>query len=650
MIVLAYRLWLKFQGCIQLALIVASLGYATICPSIARAEPLVISSNEPVADLISHMAIVRTARSAEDPQRTGMHITLTSKDPTATAWRLSTEMLKPATFEFYQHTPQGNTVLLSVHYPHQPHETRASQGRQHPSPPIVLAPGQQIELTALFDRPPDANDFPVSLLPEAMHDEQQTHTSYRHGSYMGASVVFLLFFIVFSQLLSSTPARYYAVYYFFLATLALHSYGYTQSIISHRFNELYFPAFRFFQISIMLAYIGFATAFVRASQHYPVLYRIVRIYIVVSIALLLAEAMVFARGYPILVQIMALGFLAISIATVYLALRDRLVGAGLFALGFIVLLINGVVNYIASFPAFFAYNTAVDTATLSLQLIDAFIFAAAIVSQTQGLKRDRDDALQARVIAAEEKLQVSEKLRESEHERDNAKRLAERHRSKLATTSHDLRQPLSSLKLALRDTRALSPDTHGKLASGLEYLNSVLDGALDESMPASSSPAHTIDSTAGQEQHYEDVPLQIIFDNIQRIFSAEAASKGLTLRVASTTLTARTSAVMLIRVLSNLVGNAIKYTSSGTVLIGARRRGSTIALQVWDTGSGLDAATLQRVMKAYQRGDDTDDNIGVGLGLSIVHNLLDEHGLSLDSKSTVQVGSVFTVSGIDRVA
>ncbi len=646
---LAYRLARALPAVFRNALIVLMLCQSTGWPSIARAETLVISSNDPVVDLISHMKLVRTVHSSENPQRTRLHVALTTQDSTATAWRLSTEMLRPATFEFYQRTPQGHTALLAAHYPHQPHETRASQGRLHLSTPIIVAPGQQIKLTALFDRPPDADDFPISLLPEAIVDRLYSDTAYLHGGYIGASVVFLLFFVVFSGLLSSTPAKYYALYYFFLAALALHSYGYTRYILDNQFEEFYFPAFRFFQISIMLAYIGFATAFIRARQQYRPLFKVVCVYTVASITLLLAEALLFVRGYPILVQIMALGFLAISIATVYYALRDKLAGAGLFALGFIVLLINGVANYIASFPTFFAYNTTVDAATLSLQLIDAFIFAAAIVSQTQGLKRDRDDALHARLIAAEEKLQVSEKLRESERERDSAQRLAERHRNKLATTSHDLRQPLSSLKLALRDSHALSPDAHGKLASGLEYLDSVLGGALDDSMPTSKPSADDDANAQATTAQYENVPLQIVFDNIDRIFSSEAASKGLTLRTADTSLTAHTSAIMLIRVLSNLVANAIKYTHSGTVLVGARRRGTTIALQVWDTGSGLDPAALQRVMQAYERGDNTQDNIGRGLGLSIVHNLLHEHGLSLDATSTEHIGSVFTVNGIDRV-
>ena len=107
---------------------------------------------------------------------------------------------------------------------------------------------------------------------------------------------------------------------------------------------------------------------------------------------------------------------------------------------------------------------------------------------------------------------------------------------------------------------------------------------------------------------------------------------------------------MLIRVLSNVVANAIKYTqANGTILIVARRRQNTIALQVWDSGPGLDENTLHRVMQPYQRGDNVEDTDGLGLGLSIVHKLLQQHGLSLDVNSTVGVGSVFTIKGIERV-
>ena len=635
---------------LKVAFLLLGIYNASTPTSIACAQAIVIPGDKPVVDLISHMKLQQPKQSAQQSQRTIMHISLASAESQTTLWRLSTEMLKPATFEFYLQNQHGRTLSLAVQYPHHPHETRASQGRVHTSKPIALAPGLPIELIALFDSPPDADSFPISLLPEAVYDRQHAITTYLHGGYIGASAVFLLFFIVFSQLFSSLPAKYYAVYYFFLGALALHSYGYTSIFADESFSELYFPAFRFIQFSIMLAYLCFAISFIRARKYYPMLFKIVCAYIVLSISLLLAEALIFDSGYLVLVQIMALGFLAISVATVVVALRDRLAGATLFALGFIVLLINGVANYIASFPSLFKYNNTVDAATLGLQLVDAFIFAAAIVSQTRGLKRDRDDALQARLVATEEKLLISEQLRQSEHERDTATLLAERHRSRLAATSHDLRQPLSSLKLALQDTQSLPADAHGKLASGLEYLNSVLDEALDDSMPASHHSESDRRNAAGHSADYEEVPLQIILDNISRMFSSEAVNKGLELRVGNTTLIASSSAVMLIRVLSNVVANAIKYTqANGTILIVARRRQNTIALQVWDSGPGLDENTLHRVMQRYQRGDNVEDTDGLGLGLSIVHKLLQQHGLSLDVNSTVGVGSVFTIKGIERV-
>jgi signal transduction histidine kinase len=181
---------------------------------------------------------------------------------------------------------------------------------------------------------------------------------------------------------------------------------------------------------------------------------------------------------------------------------------------------------------------------------------------------------------------------------------------------------------------------------GLNYLNTILGDTLDDTRPAT-----TRGGNYGEDEYNDEteaVPLQLIFDNIHRMFASEAEAKGLDLRFAKTSLVAQGSAVVLIRILSNLVGNAIKFTASGTVLIGARRRNGKITLQIYDTGQGIAADDLPHITQPYQRA--TQQAEGYGLGLNIVHKLTAQHGLQLHVKSRPGKGSVFSVSGLTRTA
>ncbi len=611
----------------------------------ASANELVISTDTPVQNILDHMIAVDSSDTEDKGFRHQRRLILKNGDTETTIWRLSTEMLKPVSFEFYQVSDEKTELIFAARYPYSLQKTRASQGRVLSSWPIVLQAGESVEIVAQFERPPGEELFPFKLRPEFNFDGERTALSYLHGWYLGAAFVFLIFFLSFSTLLSSAPARFYALYFFALSVLTFHSYGYTEQLFFGEVRWLYFPLFRLLQVGIMLSYLAFAVSFLRARENYPKLYRVTIGYIFLTAVLVCIETLTYREFFVLIVDVMALGFLGIGILTAYIAIRDRLNGAYFFAVGFLVLLVNGVVNYIASHRAYAVHNNQVDAVTLGLQLLDAFIFAAAIVSQTHGLRRDRDDALAEKLSATEEKLAVSEELRTAQQERDKAATLAERHRSRLASTSHDLRQPLTSLRLALREATKVEPALQEKMGAGLEYLNTVLDETLDETMPAESATENNF----GEDDYdtgIEAVPLQLVFDNIERMFQTEAKDKSLELKFVKTDLVVQASTIVLIRIMSNLVANAIKFTHTGSVLVGARRRNDKISLQVWDTGVGIDEETITTIIAPYERGAANDESDGYGLGLSIVRELARDHKLILTIDSQPGQGSVFSVNGL----
>jgi len=187
-----------------------------------------------------------------------------------------------------------------------------------------------------------------------------------------------------------------------------------------------------------------------------------------------------------------------------------------------------------------------------------------------------------------------------------------------AAASHDLRQPLHSLGLfatALREVvgNAEGRDLVRRIGDSIAALNRLFDELLD----ISRLEAGTV------EVRRRDIALQPLFDRLADEFSAEAMAQGLRLRFHPTALAVNTDPTLLERVLANLVSNAIRYTRNGGVLIGARRRGRSVELQIWDTGIGIPLEQRSKIFEEFYQvaNPARDPRQGLGLGLAIVRRL-----------------------------
>jgi CheY-like chemotaxis protein len=96
------------------------------------------------------------------------------------------------------------------------------------------------------------------------------------------------------------------------------------------------------------------------------------------------------------------------------------------------------------------------------------------------------------------------------------------------------------------------------------------------------------------------------------------------------------------RVVSNLVANAVRHTQSGRVLLGARRRGERLRLQVMDTGPGIEKTAQARIFEEFYRLPSAGGH-GFGLGLATVKRLCDAAGYTLGLESVPGCGSTFWV-------
>jgi len=210
----------------------------------------------------------------------------------------------------------------------------------------------------------------------------------------------------------------------------------------------------------------------------------------------------------------------------------------------------------------------------------------------------------------------------------------------LAAASHDLRQPLQSLtllKTLLRQTVTgeRARELLARFAQTLGAMSGMLDTLLD---------INQIEAGAVQPQ-LQTFSINDVMDRLRDEFTALAQAGGLSLHIAPCSALVCTDPHLLEQMIRNLLGNAIKYTSDGSVLLGCRRRGDRLLVEVWDSGIGIAADQLQNIFEEFHQIGATpeDGSRGLGLGLSIVQRLGHLLGHGVRVRSVPGKGSVFVI-------
>jgi CheY-like chemotaxis protein len=150
--------------------------------------------------------------------------------------------------------------------------------------------------------------------------------------------------------------------------------------------------------------------------------------------------------------------------------------------------------------------------------------------------------------------------------------------------------------------------------------------------------------TGAMRPRLASVPLADLLERIQTDFAPIAREKRLKLVVMPTSLRVRSDPNLLRRLVQNLVSNAIKYTLTGKVLVGARRRGNQVVIQVMDSGIGIPPSKFRTVFKEFARLDEGAKTAsGLGLGLSIVDRIARVLSHPVELHSTHGKGTDFRI-------
>jgi signal transduction histidine kinase len=231
------------------------------------------------------------------------------------------------------------------------------------------------------------------------------------------------------------------------------------------------------------------------------------------------------------------------------------------------------------------------------------------------------------------------KTEQLEHEKQIALNANEVIQRFYSSSAHDIRQPVYALKvyaeLAEEDEKSL-PALLPKITASCDAINRLFDSLFD--FEQISAGHITVSHTT--------VDIEEVIEDLEHQFKPLARRKNLEFRTNAVSGYLQTDQLLVKRILTCFISNAIKFTETGGILVTLRKRKSMVVFEVWDTGIGIDKAHLDHVFdEFYKVGDFSSTDEGFGLGLSVVKRLSNyAEGSTISVNSKIGVGSVFRFS------
>lgn len=210
----------------------------------------------------------------------------------------------------------------------------------------------------------------------------------------------------------------------------------------------------------------------------------------------------------------------------------------------------------------------------------------------------------------------------------------------LAAASHDLLQPLNAARLFVSALLDSDPSTEvNRLIERVYTALESVDGLLKALFDISKLDTGTV------TPEWREFPVDILLEALASEFALLAENKGLSFRVVPSHVVIKSDMLLLRRILQNFVSNAVRYTSSGQVLLGCRRKANSLSIEIWDTGPGIREEHQRAVFDEFQRfvhpNSDADTGFGLGLAIAKRSARILNHPLKLHSRAGR--GSMFAV-------
>lgn len=252
---------------------------------------------------------------------------------------------------------------------------------------------------------------------------------------------------------------------------------------------------------------------------------------------------------------------------------------------------------------------------------------------------DELETLRQLALSAGRELSLRCALAEARDDSTDARALARSREEVVAVVAHDLRTPLQILQLSAtllqRQAVEAQQPVIGRMMKAIDSMTSMADGLLSSS--ALLAPSVTRNQVVSAQALAQDAV------SMMAPIADRAGIELLLSEVAQASISV--DYARMLRVLGNVIGNAIKYSTAGTtVLLGASRSGNELLLTVTDQGRGMTTEDLERAFDSgWQGAEGMVRGDGAGLGLFIVRTLVEEHGGRVEIASQPGLGTSLTV-------
>jgi len=259
-------------------------------------------------------------------------------------------------------------------------------------------------------------------------------------------------------------------------------------------------------------------------------------------------------------------------------------------------------------------------------LLVAFFSLGIVVWQAHSNKQSKEHAERAVIESEKSEAEMQLALLKSEQDYNKALEKVAQHRNQLATVSHDLKQPISALRLSVdllsREQKADSE----KLKLAVDYIESLSRSYIDEGQ---------LNHVSSADEN-EAIPTLMLLNALQTMFEQDALQKGIELRFITRAYTVMVEPLSTMRIMTNIISNAIKHAHASRILVAFRQQGQHVVFQVHDDGRGIADDAQESLFEARNKGNESD---GDGLGLAIVKALCDAQKLPFKLHSKVGVGT-----------
>ena len=369
---------------------------------------------------------------------------------------------------------------------------------------------------------------------------------------------------------------------------------------------------------LLAAQLQFGRTLFDLSDHYPRFDRIVLTVVILNLVYALIAFFTdheTTQTLDILETLRLLGSVLLHFVIAILAVKAKLTGAIAFATSGAIIVLALFLRVVGIMPA---ENLLTPLRVFFLAESAAFIIA--MIQRAAGLMRERDDALAAEMTAVQRELVTSKALVTSERVYGQTRLLAEKHAMRLASISHDIVQPLSSLRQGLDGARA---DGRQAIEDALDYLTNLAENELNE---------------LENREHSDDdsVDLQTITDRVVSMFQNDIEVSDMIINYEPLKCQTEINPLALMRILANILSNAIRHSDASNILFKVSAKKDNVVIEISDDGKGMTEEIKQSILNRHVR---HSSDRGHGLGLSIVQGTCNEHGIDFQFSSTPNAGT-----------